>query len=188
MRIQNINQNNYQNRNVGFEANAYAFLRGFHCPSNGGKACEFAEAAAKMKLMSVALAQGVIKDPKAAEVVSQQTQSGLRLCLIDHTTELLNRIPTIISKERKKANALGSQPEPTLRFIDRIANLWRKIRRVEDKELKTLESAIDDPSTVKINLTPERIHEVGNLLKIQAAGGEVIIIGVPIQSLGTRLH
>lgn len=136
MRVQNISQNNYQNKNVGFGTSCTTFLRGARCPKISCESVcqDFADVAANI-LLGRAIEKGLIDTAKNAKAIASQTVEGVRVWILDLRT----------ASGRK----LAAMPEGETQ----VAALT-----------KASESQSED--MVPIEMTDEGVHEAASLVKV----------------------
>lgn len=99
MRIQNVNQNNYQNKNIQFGNCAHAFVPG-GCPRGKEKVCVGYAKRAMMRLEGIAVQKGLSQE---GEIVSEHVEGGVELWLVDYGTKLGQRVRDLLKPAEKTA-------------------------------------------------------------------------------------
>ena len=84
MRIQNINQNNYPNRNIGFKENFKIWVDGLNC--NYGCLCEESSRALESKVEKLLKRHGIAFHPGRNAVVQKIVPEGSTLIVMDAPT------------------------------------------------------------------------------------------------------
>lgn len=106
MRIQNINQGNYQHRNIGFKMNARAVVTGIHCADRA--TCEKLGIELASALQVSAINNGLVKATESKMCWTEICEGGFNVYMIGgRTMRKMHSVP-----EPQRLNVLQEAKKP----------------------------------------------------------------------------